>query len=111
MQDATNVGVYLPRQLGAGEFVVFAGVIFLGLGLLFYMGGERVQEVVEEKSAPRPHRHGVLRAVPWSEGRCSARAHANAQCTAEGHSLQRVAKASPPRARASKRANRSSMRS
>jgi hypothetical protein len=50
MQDAANIAVYLPRQLGALEFFGFAGVIFVGLGLLFYMGGERVQEVVEEKS-------------------------------------------------------------
>ena len=50
MQDAANIAVYLPRQLSLLELVAFCGVIFLGLGLLFYMGGERVQEVVEEKS-------------------------------------------------------------
>lgn len=50
MQDAANIAVYLPRQLGTVEFCAFAGVIFIGLGALFYMGGERVQEVVEEKS-------------------------------------------------------------
>ncbi|MCB9742726.1 MAG: hypothetical protein H6741_20665 [Alphaproteobacteria bacterium] len=49
-QDAANIAVYLPRQLGLGEFVVFASVIFAGLGLLFYTRGERVQEVVNEKS-------------------------------------------------------------
>jgi hypothetical protein len=50
MQDAANIAVYLPRQLGVLEFCAFAGIIFVGLGVLFYMGGERVQEVVEEKS-------------------------------------------------------------
>jgi thiol-disulfide isomerase/thioredoxin len=30
---------------------VFIGSIFLGLGLLFWQGGERIQEVVNEKSA------------------------------------------------------------
>ena len=51
MQDAANIAVYLPRQLSLGEFIVFAGVVFLGLGLLFKVGGARVQKVVEEKSS------------------------------------------------------------
>lgn len=50
MQDAANVAVYLPRRLSGLEFLAFAAVIFGGLGLLFRMGGERVQEVVDEKS-------------------------------------------------------------
>lgn len=50
MQDAANVAVYLPRQLSFVEFVAFAAAIFLGLGFLFRIGGERVQEVVDEKS-------------------------------------------------------------
>lgn len=49
-QDAANVAVYLPRSLGGGEFLAFAGVIFGGLGVLFFMGGEKIQEVVDEKS-------------------------------------------------------------
>ncbi len=49
-QDAANVAVYLPRSLGTWEFLAFTGAIFIGLGLLFSMGGERVQEVVDEKS-------------------------------------------------------------
>ncbi len=49
-QDAANIAVYLPRALSVVQFVGFTGTIFLGLGLLFYMGGERVQEVVNEKS-------------------------------------------------------------
>ena len=50
-QDAANIAVYLPRQLGVGELVVFVGSVFCGLGLLFWQGGERIQEVVNEKSA------------------------------------------------------------
>jgi len=51
MQDAANIAVYLPRQLGVLEFVGFAGAVFVGLGILFRMGGERIQQVVEEKSS------------------------------------------------------------
>ncbi len=49
-QDAANIAVYLPRSLSLPQFFVFAGAIFLGLGLLFRMGGEKVQEIVDEKS-------------------------------------------------------------
>ena len=49
-QDAANIAVFLPRSLSFGEFSAFALAIFGGLGLLFYMGGERIQEVVDEKS-------------------------------------------------------------
>ena len=49
-QDAANIAVYLPRSMSAGEFTAFAGVIFIGLGILFKMGGERIQRVVDEKS-------------------------------------------------------------
>ena len=51
MQDAANIAVYLPRKLNILEFTVFAGVIFIGLGILFRTGGERIQEIVDEKSA------------------------------------------------------------
>lgn len=49
-QDAANIAVYLPRSLSFGEFAVFSGVIFFGLGILFKTGGERIQRVVDEKS-------------------------------------------------------------
>ncbi|MEC7948356.1 MAG: hypothetical protein VX265_12385 [Myxococcota bacterium] len=49
-QDAANIAVYLPRQLDFIELCAFAGVIFIGLGILFRMGGERIQQIVEEKS-------------------------------------------------------------
>lgn len=49
-QDAANIAVFLPRSLSWIEFAGFAGAIFGGLGLLFYTGGEKIQEVVDEKS-------------------------------------------------------------
>lgn len=49
-QDAANIAVYLPRSMSGVEFAAFAGTIFIGLGLLFKMGGERIQRVVDEKS-------------------------------------------------------------
>lgn len=50
MQDAANIAVYLPRSLGGGQFLAFAGVVVLGLGFLLWKGGERIQEVVDEKA-------------------------------------------------------------
>ena len=50
MQDAANVAVYLPRSLSVLDFVGFAAIIFFGLGIMFKIGGERVQKVVDEKA-------------------------------------------------------------
>ncbi len=50
MQDAANIAIFLPRQLSAGEFIAFASFIFLGLGVLFYLKGDRIQKIVTEKS-------------------------------------------------------------
>jgi len=49
-QDAANIAVYLPRQLNVVELLVFIGAVVAGLGLLFWQGGERIQQVVNEKS-------------------------------------------------------------
>ena len=43
MQDAANIAVFLPRSLSFGEFAGFAGVLFIGLGLLLYYKGGRIQ--------------------------------------------------------------------
>ena len=51
MQDAANIAVYLPRQLSLVEFLGFVLPVFLGLGVLFKMGGERIQQIVDEKSS------------------------------------------------------------
>ena len=50
MQDAANIAVFLPRELQLGEFVAFAGFIFLGLGFLFYLKGDRIQDIVNKKT-------------------------------------------------------------
>jgi len=51
MQDAANIAVYLPRSLTTLQFIGFATPVFLGLGFLFYSGGERIQQIVDEKSS------------------------------------------------------------
>ena len=50
MQDAANIAVFLPRQLNAVEFIVYTGFVFVGLGILFYMKGDKIQVIVDEKS-------------------------------------------------------------
>ena len=50
MQDGANIAVFLPRSLDTFQFIVFALTIFAGLGLLFYLRGDKIQEVVSEKS-------------------------------------------------------------
>lgn len=50
MQDGANIAVYLPRQQNLFQFIIFATTIFLGLGLLFYLRGDKIQKVVSEKS-------------------------------------------------------------
>lgn len=50
MQDAANIAIYLPRSLNIYEFIGFTGYIFLGLGVLFYMKGDKIQKIVNEKS-------------------------------------------------------------
>ncbi len=49
MQDGANIAVFLPRQLNLFQFSIFAFSIFLGLGLLFYLRGDKIQRVVSEK--------------------------------------------------------------
>jgi hypothetical protein len=50
MQDIANIAVFLPRSLGTNQFIGFTGFIFLGLGILFYLKGDRIQQIVTEKS-------------------------------------------------------------
>ena len=49
MQDASNIAVFLPRKLSICELSLFTSFIFLGLGLLFYLRGDRMQKLVNEK--------------------------------------------------------------
>ncbi len=50
MQDAANIAVYLPRSLDITQFLFFTSFIFFGLGLLFYLRGDKIQKIVTEKS-------------------------------------------------------------
>jgi hypothetical protein len=49
MQDGANIAVFLPRRLDLFQFVIFTGTIFFGMAILFYLRGDRIQEVVSEK--------------------------------------------------------------
>lgn len=50
MQDGANIAVYLPREQSLFQFIIFALTIFAGLGILFYLRGDKIQEVVSEKA-------------------------------------------------------------
>jgi len=49
MQDGANIAVFLPRQQSLIQFVIFCATIFFGLGILFYLRGDKIQKVVSEK--------------------------------------------------------------
>jgi hypothetical protein len=59
-QDLANVAVYLPRHLSITEFSIFAGFIFLLLGFLFFMRGEKIQHIINEKSEVRDVRSAAI---------------------------------------------------
>jgi hypothetical protein len=59
-QDLANIAVYLPRQLNVAEFSAFALFIFLGLGVLFYMKGDKIQNIINEKSEVRDVRSATI---------------------------------------------------
>ena len=50
MQDAANIAVFLPRQLNVVEFIVYTGFVFLGLGLIFFLKGDKIQDIINEKT-------------------------------------------------------------
>ena len=60
MQDAANVAVYLPRQMTLFELLGVLVVMVGGLGWLFATGGERIQEVVDEKSSVQDVRSATI---------------------------------------------------
>jgi hypothetical protein len=60
MQDAANIAIYLPRSLSLIQFVGFASVIFLGLGLIFFLKGDKIQQIVNEKSEVRDIRSATI---------------------------------------------------
>jgi len=50
MQDAANIAVFLPRQLNVFEFLVYTGVVFFGLGIIFFLKGDKIQDIINEKT-------------------------------------------------------------
>ncbi len=48
--DAANIAIFLNRKLTTLDFVIFASFIFFGLGLLFYLRGDKIQKIITEKS-------------------------------------------------------------
>ncbi|GAB3825206.1 hypothetical protein [Pontibacter rugosus] len=59
-QDLANIAVYLPRQLNGWEFTAFAGFIFIGLGFMFFKRGEKIQNIINEKSEVRDVRSATI---------------------------------------------------
>lgn len=51
MQDAANIAVYLPRRMAPYELILFLLVVVVGLGLLLYHKGGKIQKIVLEKSS------------------------------------------------------------
>ena len=49
--DAANIAIFLERSLTFWDFVLFTSFIFFGLGILFYLRGDKIQKIVTEKSA------------------------------------------------------------
>ncbi|MBK7873038.1 MAG: hypothetical protein IPJ74_21390 [Saprospiraceae bacterium] len=50
MQDGANIAVTLPRSLEFWQLLIFLGYIVIGLGILFYLRGDKIQGIVTEKS-------------------------------------------------------------
>jgi hypothetical protein len=59
-QDAANIAIYLPRSLSVWQLVAFLSYIVLGLGLLFYLKGDKIQGIVDEKSGVTDVRAATL---------------------------------------------------
>jgi len=49
MQDAANISVFIPRTLNLYQFAGAVIFLFLIMGYLMYIRGDKIQEVVEEK--------------------------------------------------------------
>ncbi|OJW72252.1 MAG: hypothetical protein BGO68_05915 [Candidatus Amoebophilus sp. 36-38] len=60
MQDASNIAVFLPRKLNVWELLLFIGFIFFGIGVLFYLRGDKMQKLVNEKSGITDVRAAML---------------------------------------------------
>lgn len=59
-QDAANVAVYLPRHLSIAQFLAFAGMLTIALGVLMYLRGGRIQSIVTDKAEVNDVRAATL---------------------------------------------------
>ena len=59
-QDLANIAVFLPRSLSVLEFSLFSGLIIVELGVLLYLRGGRIQEIVTRKSDVTDPRSATL---------------------------------------------------
>ena len=59
-QDAANIAVFLPRRLDGFQFFGFISVVTIGLGILLYYKGGRIQKIVTEKSVVTDVRFATL---------------------------------------------------
>src|SRR5690606_41667872 len=57
---SANIAVFLPRSLSLEQFIGFSSFIFFGLGLLFYLKGDKIQGIVNEKSGVTDVRAATL---------------------------------------------------
>jgi hypothetical protein len=60
MQDAANIAVYLDRSMNFWSFFGFCFIIVVGLGLLLYYKGGRIQRIVTEKSIVTDVRYATI---------------------------------------------------
>ena len=50
MHDTANECVFLPRQISVKMLLLYLGTTFSLLGFIFYIGGGKIQEVIQKKS-------------------------------------------------------------
>jgi phosphate/sulfate permease len=46
----SNIAVFLNRSLNVWELIAVITTIVIGLGILFYQGGEKIQQIVNKKA-------------------------------------------------------------
>ena len=49
-QDIANIAVFLPRSVTLNQLIIMVGFLAIGIGLLTYLRGGRIQSIVTEKT-------------------------------------------------------------
>lgn len=65
-QDMSNLAIFLPRHLDLYQYIAVCLVIFIGLGIMLYQGGEKIQKIVEEKSKVKDTPEATLVAMLYA---------------------------------------------